>query len=289
MKGLVNKLLFNPTLKKIGNTLPTPIRAYVKSMVRASKRRAFAMSYYREALRLIDVWSKKDSEGSNFYYKLTPSNRNHLAHLLSHLTDQSHVEITGYFNELEDDHELRTHIERSVKLAGYGQDIVVNYGRRLGWYAFTRIIKPKVVVETGVDHGVGSCILTSALLRNAEEGHPGRYFGTDINPNAGKLLVGKYATTGEILYGDSIESLRKMTAPIDLFINDSDHSADYEYREYQTILANLSANSVILGDNAHVTDSLSRFAEETGRPFIFFSEKPADHWYPGAGIGISIS
>lgn len=247
------------------------------------------MTYYRTPLKLIDEWARKFSEDTNFYYKLTPRNRNHLAHLLAHLTGKPHDEITSYFDELEGDADLRTHIERGVKTSGYGDDIVVNYGRRLGWYAFVRLTKPKIVVETGVDHGVGSCVLASALLRNAQEGYPGIYYGTDINPQAGKLMTGKYATIGKILYGDSIESLRKMTAPIDLFINDSDHSADYEYREYLTVNSLLSPQSVILGDNSHVSDSLSKYAEETGRPFIFFAEKPAEHWYPGAGIGISVA
>jgi len=42
---------------------------------------------------------------------------------------------------------------------------------------------------------------------------------------------------------------------------------------------------VLLGDNSHVTNKLYQFALATGRDFLFFSEKPADHWYPGAGIG----
>jgi hypothetical protein len=43
-----------------------------------------------------------------------------------------------------------------------------------------------------------------------------------------------------ILYGDSIESLAKLDESIDLFINDSDHSAEYEAREYITVGPRLS-------------------------------------------------
>jgi hypothetical protein len=73
---------------------------------------------------------------------------------------------------------------------------------------------------------------------------------------------------------------------IDLFINDSDHSAEYEYREYRAVASRLAPSAIILGDNAHVTDKLALFARETGRHFIFFREEPKDHWYPGAGIGV---
>ena len=143
------------------------------------------------------------------------------------------------------------------------------------------------MVETGVDKGLGACLLTAALRRNATENHEGRYFGTDKDPAAGYLLSGEYANYGRILYGDSIESLRKLDGEIDLFINDSDHSSKYEADEYRTIAEKLSKDSIILGDNSHATDALLKFSLETNRHFVFFQEKPKDHWYPGAGIGIS--
>ena len=100
-------------------------------------------------------------------------------------------------------------------------------------------------------------------------------------------MDGKYKEDSEILYGDSIKSLEKFKLKIDLFINDSDHSSDYEYLEYNTIANKLSDNAIILGDNSHSTDKLSVFSKENGRKFIFFKEQPLNHWYPGAGIGIS--
>jgi predicted O-methyltransferase YrrM len=164
-------------------------------------------------------------------------------------------------------------------------DKEIRFGRRLGWYAIARIIKPRVIIETGVDKGLGSALLCAALLRNKEEGFEGRYYGTDINPGAGHLLDGKYLEAGEILYGDSIQSLKKFKEPIDLFINDSDHSAEYEYQEYITIKPLIRDRTIILGDNAHCTTKLADFSRETGRNFIFYKETPLNHWYPGAGIG----
>ncbi len=75
--------------------------------------------------------------------------------------------------------------------------------------------------------------------------------------------------------------------PVDLFINDNDYCPHYEYQEYQTIQKNLTPQAIILGDNAHATDSLYRFAKETDRKFLFFQEKPMRHFYPGAGIGVA--
>ena len=103
------------------------------------------------------------------------------------------------------DKDLYNHLNNSLRnIPEYGKEIKFAYGRRIGWYAFVRILKPKLIIETGVDHGVGSCVLTSALLRNKQEGFQGSYLGTDINKQAGKLLKEPYSSVGKILYGDSI-------------------------------------------------------------------------------------
>jgi hypothetical protein len=226
------------------------------------------------------------TEISNYYYDITDLNKEHLAHTISHVTKTSPEKILHYFRELEQDEFLRSHIEAGLMV--YGQDFAeIHYGRRLGWYALIRELKPNLVVETGVHQGVGACVIASALLKNQSEGYLGRYLGTDIDLSAGKLLSGKYLSIGEILYGDSVDSLRKITSVVDIFINDSDHDPDYEAIEYAIIAPMLSQKSVVLGDNSHITTKLSEFSLKNSREFIFFSEKPKNHWYPGAGIGIS--
>jgi len=191
--------------------------------------------------------------------------------------------------EILEDKVLSNHIKSATTKSGYSfmADKDINYARRIGWYMFVRATKPKVIVETGVDKGLGSCVLTSALIRNLDEGYEGKYYGTDINPKAGYLLSGKYRQHGSILYGDSIQSLISLDEKIDLFINDSDHSADYEAEEYKTITSKLSNNAIILGDNSHTNEKLLEYSILTKRHYVFFGEKPANHWYPGAGIGIS--
>lgn len=197
--------------------------------------------------------------------------------------------IVSYIDEVEGDKELKQHILDATKGNDFSfmADQEVRFGRRIGWYAIVRAKKPKVVIETGVDKGLGACVLAAALKRNKAEGHAGEYYGTDIDLNAGYLLSGDYSENGRILYGDSIESLSKFDHKIDLFINDSDHSAEYEAEEYKVIAKKLSEDAIILGDNSHVTDKLLNFSLETNRNFVFFQEKPLAHWYPGAGIGIS--
>lgn len=257
----------------------------------AAYRAKTALGYfYGPLLNFVKVLFKS-KEITNYTFDLEEHNKRYLASLIADVLNVEFCTVESYIKEIEEDEELKRHIADMTAASdlAYIADKEVRFGRRIGWYAFTRALKPKCIVETGVDKGLGSCLLTAALKRNKEEGYEGKYYGTDIDPAAGYLLSGEYADFGSILYGDSIQSLSKFEGTIDLFINDSDHSADYEAEEYVTIANKLSKHAIVLGDNSHCTDKLLKFSLETSRHFIFFQEKPDRHWYPGAGIGISFN
>lgn len=252
-----------------------------------ASRLHFAMSYFEEPLEQIEQWVHKSREPANFTYDLGHTNKQTLASLLSLIAGVSYNQVWLYMMELDqNDHLKRVIIDRAKSESFMDlHDPTAFFGRRIGWYAMVRILKPKVVVETGVDKGLGAMALCAALLRNGQEGFSGKYFGTDIMPAAGYLLTEPYSSVGEILYGDSIETLSRFERPIDLFINDSDHSAGYETMEYDTILPLLTERAVILGDNG--PKNLFAWSEKVGRSFAFFKEAPLNHWHPGAGIAFS--
>jgi len=274
MRKIKVALLRTPIL---GCALLIPIRAKT------------ALRYFYRPLSNLIVWLFKSRETTNFTYDLEENNKHYLASLIADITNKDFSEILVYIKEVEEDKELKQYVERMTRQSdmAFIADKDAHFGRRIGWYAFVRVLKPKIVVETGVDKGLGACVLVSALKKNKDEGYEGYYYGTDINPKAGYLLSENYSNYGEILYGDSIESLKQFDKVIDLFINDSDHLAEYEAKEYETVATKLAKNAIILGDNAHCTNKLVEFALKTGRQFIFFQEKPFKHWYPGAGIGIA--
>jgi hypothetical protein len=254
---------------------------------RTIRRYSFARSYYRPQMQPAMHWARLRTEDTNFYYSLTERNESTLASLVAVVAGIDVAQAESYMSEVKEDASLRGHLTEGLVTSPDMRDAVPLLGRRIGWYAFVRALKPRLVVETGVALGVGSCVICAALLRNRYEGSPGRYVGTEIDPGAGQLLTAPYSTVGSISYGDSIASLEALTDPIDIFINDSDHSAEYEAREYETLLRVGPVPALILGDNSHVTTALRDFAVRNGRPFLFFREEPADHWYPGAGIGVS--
>lgn len=250
-------------------------------------RTRLALSYYWPKLRMIPAWLRSSREETNFTYDITPRNRLYLAHTLVTVLDRPLAEVQAYIDEALADEALAEHVvgaaSRSPQIGSI--DATCHFGRRLGWYAAARALKPRVVVETGVDKGLGAVLLCAALRRNEAEGTAGRYYGIDINPQAGFLLCGPYASRGEILTGDSVATLRTFPKKIDLLVTDADHALDHEYREYLAARDRLSETAIILADNAHAGDALARFAAETGRKFLFFCEEPLGHWYPGAGIG----
>ena len=255
---------------------------FLKRLIDRRTKRRIVHSYLGQQQAAAREWAKSRGRPDNFYYGLTPRNTEHLISALAFIFRAPHERVQSIAAELPDSVSVLTAAQR------LHIDPARLYGRRLGWYIIARLTHPTLVVETGVHDGIGAVILTEALRRNATEGGPGCYRGTDIDPKAGWLLKTS-DVDAEVLYGDSINSLETLNPEsVDLFINDSDHSADYEYREYQVMSTRLSPHGVILGDNAHATDALLDYSREMGRDFVFFDERPSGHWYPGAGIGISI-
>ncbi|GAA2701018.1 class I SAM-dependent methyltransferase [Micromonospora olivasterospora] len=158
----------------------------------------------------------------------------------------------------------------------------------LAWYAIVRATRPAHVVETGVDKGLGTCVVAAALLRNAAEGRPGRVTSLDINPEAGYLArSAPWSAVVDLVVGDSIASSAALDRPVDLFLHDSDHNREHERREFEAAEAKLAPGALLLTDNVTHTNVLAEHAERTGRRFLAYRETPARHWYPGDGIGVA--
>ena len=202
-------------------------------------RLKLALGYFEPQFQNILDWLAASKETTNLTYDLTALNKTHLQWFVALVTGTPGVTIARYFQELEQDERLTTHVRR-LTLASqqrFTADEIARYGRRLGWYAIVRAMKPKVIVETGVDKGLGTCVLAAAVMKNQAEGCPGHVYATEIDPKGGFLLQPPYTQFGTILYGDSIQTLQKFPHPIDLAVCDSAHTAEYERGEYQAIRA----------------------------------------------------
>jgi predicted O-methyltransferase YrrM len=259
----------------------------LREVIRIYSRRKRAIGPYKEKLRLARSWPFKRTEFSNYYYSLTERNKKDLAFTISQITKTPLAEVEAYFYEIDTNQDVSDILLDFRKNRPELRDSNMQIARRIGWYAFIRIVRPKLVIETGVHHGIGALVICAALRKNCEETFLGSYLGTDINPAAGQLLKYPFSEFGRIVIGDSVETLQKNESQIDIFINDSDHSVDYEMKEYNTISSQLSQHSIILGDNSGETDALREFSQTNNRDFLYFREEPYNHFYTGGGIGIS--
>lgn len=246
-----------------------------------------AMPYACRQFRQMVSWALFSKEHYNFTYHLTELNRKYLASYVAVISGHDSAAIEKYFVELETDTALRSSLERRALASPdrHNSNIEPRYGRRLGWYALVRATKPRVVMETGVDRGLGTAVIAAALKRNTEEGFPGLVYATDIVSTCGHLLEVPYKDYCRILLGDSVESLKAFERSVNIFIHDSDHRPEYEWSEFLAIEPRLHPASLVMSDNSQQTSKLLEFANRLGRSFLYFQDQPKGHWWPGDGIG----
>lgn len=249
--------------------------------------RAYAPSMFAHPLQAAH-FVLLDPELDNFTYEI--ANRDELSDFIAKTFHVKRDVVADYIREIEEDSAFRAELNVRLRSRGDRKHVAL-YGRRIGWYCLARCLRPRVVVETGVHDGLGSSVLLRALERNEAEGDEGHLFGVDINPQAGWLIPDRLRDHMTLFIEDSALALPRIVREqrIDLFIHDSDHRYAHEFAEFQQIESGLSANAVVVSDNAHVTSALKDFSAAMGRSFAFWQERPAHHFYPGSGIGVSLS
>jgi predicted O-methyltransferase YrrM len=160
------------------------------------------------------------------------------------------------------------------------------FGKRLGWYALVRALRPRRVIEIGAHDGLGSMLLLRALELNQREGHPGTLTSFDVNPAAG-WLVGEHPLW-ELRIQSSDQGLPEVlspAAPVDMLIYDGWHTFEAEYADLRVAAEHLSPEGVLVSDDAQVTRALAHLCKELGFVYSEFQEIPVDHFYPGAMLG----
>ncbi|MFN8160108.1 MAG: class I SAM-dependent methyltransferase [Solirubrobacterales bacterium] len=188
--------------------------------------------------------------------------------------------------EARSDRALRSRLEAAASSRPWSMKPHPQLGRRLGWYAIVRLVRPRRIIETGTHDGLGSLTVIAALERNAREhGTDGHLVSLDLDPHAG-WMVGADPRFS-LIVGPITDTLGPALAePVDLFLHDSDHSYEHEY--FELSLAAGAGVPILLSDNSHATTALRDLCAEKGGAYSFFRERPRNHFYPGGGIGAGI-
>ena len=104
----------------------------------------------------------------------------------------------GYVNEVMKDKQLKRHVE---KMSGEIMNPLRRMAKRilvgeLGGMRLRGLRKLRLIVETGVDKGLGACVITAALMKNREEGLWRPLLWNGHKPKAGYLLSEHYNKLG---------------------------------------------------------------------------------------------
>jgi methyltransferase family protein len=228
-----------------------------------------------------------DPELDNFTYDI--ANRAELARTLADLLGVERSVVEGYIAEADADRRvLRPARGRPILRLRHKR--VMYPGRRLGWYVTARVLKPSLIVETGIHGGLGSRLLLLALRRNSEEGAPGELISIDIDDGAGSLVERSLRAEWRPIFGSTYDVLKPAIAgrQVGMFIHDSDHTYECERFEFEAALDAAGDPIALISDNAHASTALPDLAKERGMPYGYFAEEPLDHFYPGAGLGIAL-
>jgi len=223
-------------------------------------------------------------ERSNFTYDL--DNETELVHFIGETLQRPIEEIAAYAVELTSDQDLVDAIVAADECHS-----VPRFARRLGWYCIVRAMHPRFVVETGTHDGLGTSVLARAVERNGDEGFPGTVMTFDIDENAGRRVPQRLRRLVEFHTGDSRATLENALSgrEIGCFLHDSLHTYEHERFELETALRHAASTLVLISDNAHASTALSDICQGIDASYSFFRERPRDHFYPGAGIGICIA
>ena len=179
------------------------------------------------------------------------------------LTGADHTEIQRYLSEISENKEYKNSLEKNR--IGYGSRRFSGWGvgTTLGTvlYALCRIVKPDVVIETGVASGVSS----SYILCGLHENNDGVLYSIDFSwreGQSGRLIPDYLRYRWQLTMGRSSDKLPPLLdglKKVDIFLHDSEHTYQNMLFEYQTAWTYLQPGGLLLSHNIDASDAFPDF------------------------------
>jgi methyltransferase family protein len=242
------------------------------------------LRYYDFSIRKRPLFAAK-------YVLLDPEidNDDELVDFLASALGIDRARAAEHVAEARSDPELTDELSRRIRWR-WDMKRGIHLGRRLGLYAIAREVKPQLAVEAGIQDGLGSLVLLRALERNGEEGHPGRLISFDILPG-GWLVPERLRAMWTTIFESTTTALEPALdgLQVDLLVHDSGDDYERERHEYATALAHAGARlALVSGSGLQRARALPDVCAALGVDYHLFSERPKDHFYPGAGLALGL-
>src|SRR3954468_4155205 len=141
-------------------------------------------------------------------------------------------------------------------------------------YGLTRLLRPRLVAETGVADGRSSFLILAALTRNGA----GTLHSFDVSDTAGRL-VGEHPQWRLTILDSRApdRALRKALGalgPLELFFHDSDHMYLSQLFEYAEAWLHLAEGGVLASDDVDDSRAFLDFtAQRARRPAFLFDHR----------------
>lgn len=152
-------------------------------------------------------------------------------------------------------------------------------------YSTVRVLKPEVLVETGIAHGSSSWVILNAINKNK----CGKLFSFDLpnmDTNKDYNFDGGEGSTGwivpkelkgnwEMILGDAkvkLPEFLKNNQHIDYFFHDSDHSYEHMMFEFETIKPFLKSGGFLSSDDINKNSSFQDFVSRENWLSIAFNK-----------------
>ncbi|MFM9943466.1 MAG: class I SAM-dependent methyltransferase [Hyphomicrobiaceae bacterium] len=246
---------------------------------------AFKAARIAPQLGAVTRWAFASRERVNFTYDTTRDSQLLLCATVAEVAKCDARNIVAHLDELLSDAELIAHVEADNRAARHRVDPGFRPGRRLAFYLLVRALKPRFVVEAGVDRGLGALLISRALALNAAAGHAGDYLGIEFDGEKPIPLFEAYAgRIGHIERGDSVAILSGLDRPIDLFIHDTTTHDAHVTAQLAALQPKLSPHGVIASTwtTRHFIDFA--FANDFG--LLTHQEQTVDHWFQGDRVAM---
>jgi len=141
--------------------------------------------------------------------------------------------------------------------------------RQVETYVLCRMLKPKVVVETGVEMGIS----TSFILKALEDNNLGQLYSIEICrflPNGeevGYIVPTELRHRWKLIIGHSLKvlpALCRQVYPIDIFIHDSEHTYQTMFAEYSIAWPYIGIGKILLSDDTGRNEAFIHFSKKVG-------------------------